>query len=71
LAAAPNTERLVKKAEECFRVMSVDAPEFDHYTPAIWLLRNPEFLGGKDAGTTATLDNAELVIDAINQMLPS
>jgi hypothetical protein len=71
LAAAPNTERLVKKAEECFRVMSTDAPQFDHFTPAMWLLRNPEFLDGKGAGTGVTLDNAELVIDAINQMLPS
>jgi hypothetical protein len=42
--ALPDSERLVKKAEAAFNVMSQDVAEFDHFHPSDWLIRNPEFL---------------------------
>lgn len=69
LDADPNTVRLVKKAEAFFRVLAPDSPEFDHFPPSMWLLRNPAFLQGKEAHIETTLENAEKVIKAINEML--
>jgi len=44
-----STERLVKQAEAAFAMMPVDVPEFDHFTPAAWLIRNPKVLDGRRA----------------------
>ncbi|MEH1971852.1 MAG: AAA family ATPase [Nostoc sp.] len=44
LDAALNTERIVKKAEAAFRLMTQDVQEFDHFYPADWLIRNSTFL---------------------------
>ncbi len=40
----PLSERIVKKAEAAFNVMPHDVPEFDHFYPSDWLIRNPTFL---------------------------
>lgn len=69
LAADPNTERLVKKAEAAFRVMPAGTPEFDHYTPAEWLLRNPEFLDADTAEVVHTLKVFETAIGSVNRSL--
>ncbi len=70
LEADPNTTRLVKKAEAYFRVLPPNAPEFDHFTPADWLFRNPAALNGKDKEVTETLARAEKIISALNRILP-
>ena len=44
LDAALSTERIVKKAEAAFRSMTQDVPEFNHFYPSDWLIRNPTFL---------------------------
>ena len=44
-----NTPRIVKKAEALFKLMPPEVPEFSHYAPAEWLMKNPAFL---DADTT-------------------
>lgn len=67
--AAPETTRLLKKAEACFRVMPPATPEFDHFTPADWLIRNPGYLDADDPDIVATLDRAEKIIEAINKVL--
>jgi predicted ATPase len=67
--ADKNTVRLVKKAEAAFNVMPQEIPTYDHYTPAAWLLSNPNALGGEDAGTLATLDRAEALFKAVNAFL--
>lgn len=69
LAADPNTERLVKKAEAAFKVMPADTPDFDHYTPAEWLLRNPAFLDADSAEVAHTLKVFEIAITAVNPCL--
>jgi energy-coupling factor transporter ATP-binding protein EcfA2 len=67
--AAPDTGRLVKKVEAAFRVLPPSAPEFDHFTPADWLVRNPAELDGAGPGVSETLDRAEKVIKEINSKL--
>lgn len=44
LDAALSTERIVKKAEAAFSLMTLDVPEFNHFYPSDWLIRNPTFL---------------------------
>lgn len=64
-----NTSRLVKKMEAYFGVLPPGAPEFNHFTPAEWLFRNPGVLGGDTAEVVETLDRAEKVIAALNKIL--
>lgn len=66
---APPPGRLVKRVEAAFRLLPPEVAEFDHFTPADWLVRNPGILDAKDATVERTLDNAEAVIKAINRHL--
>ena len=68
-AAAPETTRLVKRAENAFKLMPPDVAEFDHFAPAAWLLRNLKVLEGKSAAVTRTLDQAEKVLKVFNDLL--
>ena len=68
-AANPATERLVKKAEAAFKVMPPDVPEFDHFHPADWLIRNPSFLVDSPE-LDETLDRFEQAFKLINKPLP-
>jgi hypothetical protein len=70
-AHSTTTSRQLKQAEVAFRLLSPDAPEFDHYTSAEWLIRNPSFLDKKSDSLTRTLANAEKVIMALNSRLPT
>jgi len=67
--ADQNTIRLVKKAEAFFGVLPPGAPEFDHFTPAEWLFRNPGVLDQNTPEVNETLDRAEKVIAALNKLL--
>ncbi len=71
MAAAPGVTRLVKRVEAAFKLLPPNTPDFDHFTPADWLIRNPGVLDGNDPGIEATLGRAELVIRAINQKIAS
>ncbi len=68
-SADASTARLVKKAEAAFRTMGVKAPNFDHFTPSEWLLRNPSFLDEKSEAIEKTLDKAEEIIKTFNKLL--
>ena len=68
-AADASTTRIVKKAEAAFRTMSPDAPNFDHFTPAEWLLRNPQILDSTSPEIEETLKRAEKVIETFNALL--
>lgn len=63
------THRLVKKAEALFRLMPPEVPEFDHFTPARWLLENPQLLDDDSAEVSTTLDRAESVFKTFNALL--
>ncbi|PIQ54166.1 MAG: ATP-dependent endonuclease [Comamonadaceae bacterium CG12_big_fil_rev_8_21_14_0_65_59_15] len=69
LLAAAETERIVKKAEALFRLMPPEVPEFDHFTPARWLLENTNILDVDSPEVLVTLDRAELVFKAFNELL--
>lgn len=67
-AGTTSTERTVKMAEAAMKLVKGDVAEFDHFHPSAWLLRNPDFLQGEDL--EEVLDRAEVVISAINKLLP-
>ena len=67
--AASGTDRLVKQAEAAFAVMQAGVPEFDHFTPASWLIRNPKTLDAKSGVVPKTLDRAQAILDAYNKLL--
>lgn len=67
-AADTATVRLVKKAEAFFRVLPQTVPEFDHFTPAGWLIEHPAALSGDAPEITATLDRAEVLLRAMNAL---
>lgn len=63
------TERLVKRAEAAFAVMPSSVAEFDHFTPAAWLIRNAKMLDGKSPAVVATLERAQTIFDTYNRLL--
>lgn len=69
LNADTSTERLVKKTENAFKTMPPGSPEFDHYTPADWLIRNPALLDSKTQPIDDALSNFERVFAALNKFL--
>ncbi|MFG6965309.1 hypothetical protein ACGYTZ_31360, partial [Burkholderia pseudomallei] len=64
-----STQRVVKQAEAAFRTLSPEVPEFDHFAPSGWLIRNPQFLDGDDEATLTTLERAERLFAALNSLL--
>jgi len=69
LAAAEATPRQVKQAEAHFRVLTEEIPEYSHYRPADWLIRNSTVLDGDTTEVTETLEKAEKVIAVYNAIL--
>ncbi|GAB2529686.1 AAA family ATPase [Simplicispira piscis] len=69
LAAAAETERIVKKAEALFKLMPPEVPEFDHFGPARWLLDNPQVLDQDSPAVLATLERAEKIFATFNALL--
>lgn len=63
------TERAVKRAESAFKVMPGTVPEFDHFTPAAWLIRNPQILDAATPEVDATLERAAKVFTTFNALL--
>ena len=64
-----STPRVVKKVEEMFRLMPEPIPIFDHFTPAAWLIRNPDTLAGDSEPIERTLSVAEQVFKTFNRLL--
>lgn len=67
--SAPHTTRLVKKIESVFNVLPPSTPEFDHFTPADWLLRNPNILDENNTDIKVTLDRGEALFVRFNSLL--
>lgn len=65
----PQSERIVKLVEGVFRTMPPETPEFDHFTPADWLLRHPDVFSGENKETQDTLDRCEKVFSTLNGLL--
>ncbi|MEQ8784437.1 MAG: AAA family ATPase [Roseibium album] len=69
LAAVDGAPRQVKQAEAHFRLLPGEIPEYSHYRPADWLIRNPNVLNTESAEVLETLERAESVIASYNAML--
>jgi hypothetical protein len=61
--------RIVKQVEAACRLLPADVPEFGHYVPAEWLMRNPVALDGEAPEVKASLARFQTVFEAINQLL--
>ena len=64
-----STPRVVKKVEAMFQLMPETIPMFDHFTPAAWLIRNPDALVGESKPIEDTLAVAEHVFEKFNGLL--
>ena len=67
-ASGEKSVRVVKRTEAALRVRS-DIPEFDHYRPSWWLIRNPQFLENDSPNLLAALDRFESLCKAVNDLL--
>lgn len=65
-----STPRLVKKVEAMFKLLPEYIPMFDHYTPAAWLIRNPDVLSGESGALERTLSVAQRIFEKFNVLLP-
>lgn len=63
--------RIVKAVEDAFRTMPTTIPEFDHFSPSDWLLRNPQILDSKDKSVDESLDHFEEIFKKLNSLLPA
>ena len=63
------SSRLVKKVENLFRTMPMEVPEFDHFTPSAWLIRNGDILKDGSERVTKTLERFEQVFKKVNALL--
>lgn len=59
--------RIVLAVEEHFRTLPAEVNEYDHYTPAAHLIRNPDVLTG--AEKSLALDRFESLFAALNALL--
>ena len=63
------TTRIVKRVEKLFQPMPGTVPNFDHFTPASWLIRNPGALEGDSEAVEQSLTRAEQVFSTYNALL--
>jgi predicted ATP-dependent endonuclease of OLD family len=69
LASAKPTPRLVKQAESLFPTFSLGVRDFDHFSPARFLLMNPRILEGESKSVLITLDRFETAFKKINSFI--
>ena len=62
--------RQVKQMEALFNLLDSSVPEFDHFTPASWLIRNQDVLEKDEAAVNDSLDRFEKAFKEINKLLP-
>jgi len=61
--------RVEKRMEALFKLLPPEAPLFDHFTPADWLIRNPAVLDSEEEAVKETLAMFEKVFETYNRML--
>jgi hypothetical protein len=62
--------RVVNKVEAVWR-LKPSLPDFDHFTPAMWLIQHAAWLNGDDPLRNAALDRFEELFKKLNALLPS
>lgn len=68
-AAGNGTPRLVKQVEAFCKTLPADFPEFGHYVPAEYLLRNPDLLDADSQEVNQSLNRFEAVFKELNGFL--
>lgn len=63
-------ERVVKKVEERFGTMPPEVPEFDHYMPSEYLIKNRAAALAEMPELDQTLNRFERIFGQLNEMLP-
>ena len=61
--------RQVKQVENLFCRKPIDVPEFDHFKPSAWLIRNADILEDGTERVTKTLERFENAFRAVNALL--
>ena len=61
--------RQVKQVENLFMTKPSEVPEFDHFTPSAWLIRNGAILEDGSERVTKTLGRFENAFKAVNALL--
>ena len=61
--------RQVKQVEILFRTKPSDVPDFDHFKPSAWLIRNADILEDGTEKVTKTLERFENAFRAVNALL--
>lgn len=69
LAVESDTNRLVKKAEDYFKLLPPEIDEFDHYSPSYALHTNQELLISDDTHIAETLDRFENMFETFNKLV--
>jgi predicted ATP-dependent endonuclease of OLD family len=67
-AAQESSLRIVKKVEAVLRLKPA-LPEFDHYSPAMFLVQNPKLLNPDNASVNVALDRFENLFKKLNALL--
>ena len=62
--------RVIVEVQNHFATLTGDVPEFDHYTPASYLVENPAELRPKLPSLDDVLDRFEKLFDDLNALLP-
>ena len=60
--------RFLQATEQHFNLLPNSIPVFDHFTPAAWLIRNPEVLDG-NVGVDETLSRFQSAFDRLSSFL--
>ena len=60
--------RFLQTTEQHFNLLPDSIPVFDHFTPAAWLIRNPEVLDG-NVGVDETLSRFQSAFDRLTSFL--
>jgi predicted ATP-dependent endonuclease of OLD family len=61
--------RIVKAVEDAFRLLPAGTPDFDHFTPANWLLTTPNVLSVDSPMVNESLDKFEAVFQELNKLI--
>ena len=61
--------RIVKKIEAAYRTIGIELPEFDHFTPSSYLLRNPALLASESPEVLHALEMFEKVFVILNNLV--
>lgn len=68
---ADASTRVAKEVEDAFAVMPPEIPNFDHYTPALYLMEHSAELRDSLPGFDAALDRFEVLFRDLNALLPT